>query len=604
MASKTEFKFRWLVELLERLSLTHRGEPLPLDVARQHALAWFMEHGDKINRHGPSALAFLACILPNRLPHRTYGLREKRLADVVADALRLPDPGRRRTKLESWTTGTDFGTLVQEVMHEAENLPAHKQVTLEELDAALCELAANSGSSAPQIQRFRTNRPRYSILEPIVRRLSSKEAKWMIRMLLKSYSPATIPEQTILQSFHFLLPDLLAIQNSFEAAIDTLNHADLQSIPPNPPVEDRDRFRQLAAKCMLPKLGVMIRRQPYDKGRSIKHCCNMAESRTISVERKYDGEYCQIHIDMCKPLDQRIQIFSKSGKDSTVDRQDLHWAIEESLQLDDEECKIKVNCILEGELLVWSRSEDKIQPFHEIRKHMLHGGRRIGTAADSPRNKDDHLIIMYYDLLYLDNEPWLNSPLRDRRLCLERVVNQLKGVGMIGTRNVVNFGLRDAQNVLCTLFVRSIREAWEGLVLKATKDPYFSWERRPRVIKLKRDYVTGLAQSVDLCIVGGFREQLVVDQLGVGDLSWTSFYLACFDNKDDVQEFQAPPKFRVVDVLSTNCISKAYIIHLNREGQYRRMDAAEATQCLEISFERNGLNQWANSSESPSSLRS
>ncbi|KEF63666.1 uncharacterized protein A1O9_01644 [Exophiala aquamarina CBS 119918] len=588
MAAKTEFQFRWLVELLDKLSLTNRGHPLSLDIARQHTLAWFKKHGDKIIRHGPSALAFLACVLPNRLPHRTYGLREKRLADIVANALRLPNPGRRRTKLESWTTGADFATLVEEVMHEAENPPARKQVTLEELDAALCELAANSGFLAPQMQRFRTNRPRYRILEPILRRLSSKEAKWLMRMLLKAYSSAAIPEQAVLRSFHFLLPDLLAIQNSFEAAINTLNHEDMQNIPHNPPMEDRDGFRQLAAKCMHPKLGVMIQRQPYDKGRSIKHCLNMAEGRTMSVERKYDGEYCQIHIDVLKPHDRRIQIFSKSGKDSTADRQGLHWAIKESLQLDDAQCKIKANCILEGELLVWSRLKEKIQPFHAIRKHVLHGGRNIGTAADSPRSKDDHLIIMYYDLLYLDNESFLNSPLRERRLCLEKVVNPMDGVGMIGTRNVVNFRLRDAQNILCTLFVRSIRETWEGLVLKGMQDPYFSWERRPRVIKLKRDYVTGLAQSVDLCIIGGFREQLVVDQLGVGDLSWTSFYLACFDNKDEVEEFQALPKFRVVDVLNTNCISKADIIHLNREGQYRRMDAAEASQCLDVSFERNG----------------
>jgi len=488
--------------------------------------------------------------------------------------------------LESWTPGTDFATLVEVVMHQAENLPAHKKVTLEDLDAALCELAANSGSPAPQMQHFRTKRPRHRILEPILKRLSSKEAKWLMRMLLKSYEPATIPEQTILRSFHFLLPDLLAIQNSFEAAIETLNHEALRKIPPDPPVKDGSEFRQLAAKCILPKLGVMIQHQPYDKGRSINHCYNMADRRTMSVERKYDGEFCQIHINMCKPLDQRIQIFSKSGKDSTVDRGELHWAIEQSLQLDDVECKIKLNCILEGELLVWSRSEEKIQPFYEIRKHVLHGGRRIGTAADSPRNKDDNLIIMYYDLLHLNNESWLNAPLKDRRLCLESVVNQMKGVGMVGTRNVINFGLRDAQKALCDLFVHSINQRWEGLVLKSVQDSYFSWERRPRVIKLKPDYVTGLSPSVDLCIVGGFREQLAVDQLAVGDLSWTSFYLACFDNKDEVEELQALPKFRVVDVLTTNCITKADLIHLNREGQYRRINGAETHRHFTISFER------------------
>jgi DNA ligase-4 len=55
----------------------------------------------------------------------------------------------------------------------------------------------------------------------------------------------------------------------------------------------------------------------------------------MSCEEKLDGEYCQIHIDLSKlggPSKGRnlskgsdcIQIYSKSGKDSTQDRKALH----------------------------------------------------------------------------------------------------------------------------------------------------------------------------------------------------------------------------------------------------------------------------------------
>lgn len=40
----------------------------------------------------------------------------------------------------------------------------------------------------------------------------------------------------------------------------------------------------------------------------------------MSMERKYDGEYCQIHIDLSRGDDQWLKIFSKSGRDSTGDR--------------------------------------------------------------------------------------------------------------------------------------------------------------------------------------------------------------------------------------------------------------------------------------------
>jgi DNA ligase 4 len=46
----------------------------------------------------------------------------------------------------------------------------------------------------------------------------------------------------------------------------------------------------------------------------------------MSAERKYDGEYCQVHIDLGENKS-CIKIFSKSGKDSTNDRIGLHGAL-------------------------------------------------------------------------------------------------------------------------------------------------------------------------------------------------------------------------------------------------------------------------------------
>lgn len=42
----------------------------------------------------------------------------------------------------------------------------------------------------------------------------------------------------------------------------------------------------------------------------------------MSVEEKIDGEFCQIHVGITGQS-HRIQIFSKSGKDSTEDRKGL-----------------------------------------------------------------------------------------------------------------------------------------------------------------------------------------------------------------------------------------------------------------------------------------
>lgn len=591
MSSTPKFKFRLLVELLEQLDAKKHNKDSALTSARTTTKEWFKLHNANISRQGPSAVAFLSCLLPHRLPHRTYGLRERRLGTVVADSLYLPEEGSRRMRLKFWNSETDFPTLVEEVLQEAENLPqpSRTQVTLEEIDAALIEVAAKPGISG-----HRTKQRRRNALYPILKRLTSAEAKWLMRMILKSYSPVVlVPERTVLEEFHFLLPNLLAIQNSLEAALNTLGHEDLRDIPINLPVGDRHALFERVAIHVLPKLGVMIQRQPYYKARSINHCAQMAGRRTMNVERKYDGEYCQIHVDLSEMEGARIKIFSKSGKDSTIDREGLHRAIEDSLLIDDVKCPIKKNCILEGELLVWNRKKEQIQPFHIIRKHVLHGGRMIGTAKDSPKDKDDNLMIMYYDLLYIDDESLLNVPLWARRKRLEEVIEQRKGVCEIGTCVVQNFGINNSQKTLCDYFLRSIKERWEGLVLKGIQDPYFSWSQRPTVIKLKPDYVSGLEQTIDLCIVGGFLERNATIELNLGDLSWTSFYLATFDNKAEVEELNARPRFRVVDVLRHHNLMKPNILHMNNEGRYRKIDRGESDEYFDISFECNVPNQPA-----------
>ena len=73
----------------------------------------------------------------------------------------------------------------------------------------------------------------------------------------------------------------------------------------------------------------------------------------------------------------------------------------------------------------------------------------------------------------------------------------------------------------------AITQNWEGLVLKACQDSYVSAQGGvQRNVKLKKDYIPGLGDSADLVMVGGRRDTSAVYALGLGNLSWTIFYLA------------------------------------------------------------------------------
>jgi DNA ligase-4 len=134
----------------------------------------------------------------------------------------------------------------------------------------------------------------------------------------------------------------------------------------------------------------------------------------MSVERKYNGEYYQIYIDLSRASDS-IKIFSKSGKDLTIDRIGLYRALRDSLELDIADCRIKRLYILEGELLVWTDNDKRIEPFYKIRKHMKRSGRLIGTTRDSPVDSNEHFMIMFFDILLLDDIVCIRESYNKRR---------------------------------------------------------------------------------------------------------------------------------------------------------------------------------------------
>ena len=449
-----------------------------------------------------------------------------------------------------------------------------RDVTLEEIDSTLSQIASNSAFSSFEIRQQADGRTHDQLLAPILRRLSSCEAKWLVRMILKSYLPVQIPERTAMTQFHFLLPSIMSIQDSIAAAIDFFAQPDVSQLPHDPENDAANAFRNTMLKSIKPRLGTMVKRQPYEKARSIKHCCEMANKRLMSVERKYDGEYCQVHIDTSLTPASCIQIFSKSGKNSTDDRFRLHGAIRDSLQLDRPGCRIQRKCILEGELLVCNRITTAIEPFHKIRRHVMHGRRFLGVEADSPPSVDEHLMIMFYDLLVLDDKLIAQAPHFERRKRLKAVVRPIPGMAQIGERELINFGSSRARDQLRTLFAKSITNGWEGFVLKGYHDPYFSLPAGPRSIKLKKDYITALGDSADLCIIGGRAEPKLVNEFNLHGQPWTTFYVACLENKAEVVRFDGKPRMKIIDTINSHGIPRNDILELNKQGQFMELPFA------------------------------
>ncbi|KHO01485.1 ATP dependent DNA ligase domain protein [Metarhizium album ARSEF 1941] len=505
----------------------------------QAVVDWFARHRGRLDAHDTDLAALLSTLLPEKRTDRVYCIKAPTLEKIIGRALML---GSSR--------------IVELALYKQ---PGH----VEAIDEVLHSLASRIKWSSPCIRNSEAAlAPRGRCdLEDLYRRLTAREAKWFTRLVLKDYQPVILDSQLVYRCCDPSLPLILKAQDDFATAIQTLQSAK-GSLLPNSTRSSPRRNRILAAA--KPKLGVKVGRQNWLKGRSIKHCLDMGHGR-MSVEQKIDGEYCQIHVDLAggKP---RVQIFSKSGKDSTEDRHNLHGVIVKSLGFGTSNCSVRKGCILEGELVVHNDVENKTMPFHKIRNHVARRGRLMGTDLDSPPRWYENLMIVYYDILLHDDQSLLGVRHSERFKLLQKTINCERGRAELVKRTLIDFHRTSAASELRKAFANVITGKGEGLVLKPD-DPYFNFEAHHGrtsglCIKLKKEYIGNFGDVGDFAVVGAGFNSARARSYRIPHLQWTVFFVGCLTNKEEVRRWDAKPRFTVVSAVEiTEPLLKSFISH-------------------------------------------
>ncbi|RCI15953.1 hypothetical protein L249_2062 [Ophiocordyceps polyrhachis-furcata BCC 54312] len=517
---------------------------------------WFSHHRPSIHTLDVDLCALLSTLLPEKRTDRVYCIQVPSLEKIIARALMLGSS--RVSELARYKQpglGLDLADCVERILKSTPN-PVSKsrdRVTVEELDALLNGLASASRWSSPAIRRSHKSvaQGNRGDIERIYRRLEPREAKWFTRLILKNFQPVILDSNVVFTCCHPLLPSMVKIQDDFAAAIRMLRHVKGDLLRESALAALADRTVLLPLK---PQVGIKVGRQNWLKARSIKHCFNLGHGR-MSIEEKIDGEYCQVHVDVTakRPL---VQIFSKSGKDSTEDRRALHGAIYESLRIGRPGCNFRSKCILEGELVVYSHRENKILPFHRIRNHVTRRGLFMNIEGDTRPDASEQLMIIYFDILLIDDRSLLDVRRCERFKLLQQTAHAVKGIADFVPRQVVDFGHPYAVSELRKAFAQVIVARGEGLVLKPD-DPYFNFHRHDlpfagHCIKFKKEYIGNLGDVGDFAVVGAGFDASKAKTYNIPNLQWTHFYLGCLDNKEQVLRWNAVPAFTVVAVVELN----------------------------------------------------
>lgn len=266
------FPYTHVVQLLEALySLaTKKLEPKLFSLKARYTtliISWFDHHRPLFASANLGTAALFSVLFPELRPDRVYSLREDGLVRVIARCLGLGVT--RQRQLGNWRLDAagDLGTMVERVMRAAENPTPSPgtEITVEEIEAALEELAARSAFSSQG--KKTTGRSAHEILAPLFRRMSSTEGKWFTRAILKSYLPVVIPERVTMSAYHFMLPILWKFQGDLRIALGVLNENQVFKVFPAKPEVKIEKLLEGVRDLVKPVVGVKVGRVEFLKAR-------------------------------------------------------------------------------------------------------------------------------------------------------------------------------------------------------------------------------------------------------------------------------------------------------------------------------------------------
>ena len=275
--------------------------------------------------------------------------------------------------------------------------------------------------------------------------------------------------------------------------------------------------------CTL-KPGIPVAPMLAKPTKSIQEVLKRLNGVRFTCEYKYDGERAQIHM----LPDGTTKVFSRNLLDTSEKFPEVPVFVKEACRHpndEDGDSKLEpvTSYVMDAEVVAFNDKTGQLVPFQ-----ILSTRKKTEESAESSKVR---VIVQAFDLMYLNNESLLQHTLSERRDLLKKHFRSVPGKFQFATS--LDHTEDGDTTILEEFLDKAVKGQCEGLMVK-TLDVNAIYEPSRRSLnwlKLKKDYLDGLGDSVDLVPLGAYHGK--GKRTGV----YGAYLLACYDT--DTEEFQS-----------------------------------------------------------------